>query len=54
MVSDQIASLMTTSGRGAARVARVNLSAFFKWAIGEGLVKINPVSNIDTIIINKR
>jgi integrase len=42
-IATRLSQIAQDSGPFAANTARVTLSAFFKWAMGEGLVENNPV-----------
>ena len=43
-IADRLARIETDSGPGARNRARSTFSAFFTWAIAEGLLEINPVT----------
>ena len=43
IVAARLRELITEHGRSAAASARANLSALFRWAMGEGLCDVNPM-----------
>jgi integrase len=51
-VATLLAGLATSSGPTAANHVRTSLSGFFTWAMGEGLVGANPVSDTNLATVN--
>jgi integrase len=47
-VSENIRDVTKASGPSAARNARKSLSGFYRWAVGEGIAKENPVTGTNT------